>query len=77
MSQSEPMYQWVIYDHPKDFPDVYVARKWEIKDGKFEPTQEIKKSKNIDELRKYFFQQQLFRIVRMPGDDPCIVEVWI
>jgi hypothetical protein len=75
---SEPMYQWVIYDHPLDYPDYFVARKWKILDGKVEPLVDaLILHKELDEIREIFYNQGLLRISRFAEDDPCIIEVWI
>lgn len=66
------IFTFVIYDHPKDFPDYYVARGWldEI------PTNMVFIAKTLDEIRATI-PLDMICIQRMEDDDPCIVEVWI
>ena len=28
---------WTVYDHPSDFPDLFIARRWEVGEGLKEP----------------------------------------
>lgn len=64
---------WTIYDHPRDFPNEYVARKF-IGD---KPTGAILCSHDLSMLRKHFHELGLFRIGRNPQDDAGIVESWL
>lgn len=63
---------WVVYSSPKDYPGLYVARKW-VNNA---PTSEHISAKSLDEIRKKI-PQGLMRIPRTTQDDPVIVEVWI
>jgi hypothetical protein len=70
------MVMWTIYDHPRDYPDAFVARKWLIGGGPEPgPTDEVMTAATLDELRRLMFG--LACIPRWPEDDPCIVEVWL
>lgn len=68
--------QWVIYKHPRDYPDQYVMRLWKIRAGHFWPTNDMALADTLGEIRKNL-PPGLFRIERFAEDDPCIVEVWI
>ena len=62
----------VIYDHPKDYPDHFVARVWCLG----QPTQYISLSKSADSLRKEI--PEGFTITKKPeGEDPVILETYI
>lgn len=64
---------WTIYDHPIDFPDKFVARRFENS----LPTSEIIITPSLDELRDRFEENGLVCVQRHPHDDPKIIEVWI
>lgn len=64
---------WVVYDHPKDYPGHYVARKWVGET----PTREMIAYKDIDELRMSLLAAGLTPLSRSPEDDPSIVETWL
>jgi hypothetical protein len=69
---------WTIYDHPKDYPDHFIARKWLIGSKRNEPeaTDEVIAKLTLDEVR-YSLPPSLYCIGRQAGDDPCIVETWL
>lgn len=64
---------WVIYDHPRDHPDWFVARRWEND----RPTDEIVLACRLEQLRKTFARMGKVRIARDMHDDPAIVESWL
>lgn len=64
---------WTIYDHPKDYPNHFVARLWIID----KPTDMLLTAFDIEELRERFASEGMTRLERFPQDDPCIVEVWM
>jgi hypothetical protein len=68
---------WTIYDHPADYPDHYVARKWLIGSKRIEPeaTDEVLLEIDLDVLRKRI-PPWLYCMPRQSGDDPKIIEVW-
>lgn len=68
---------WVVYDHPKDFPFGYMARRWEIRAGQSEPTDETMASTMLGEIRARLEQKGLAKLARNEGDDPCILETWL
>ncbi len=65
---------WVVYDHPKDYPDHFVARKW-LAGKTAEATDEILLDTDLDSLRKQM-PPWLYCMPRQPNDDPKIIEVW-
>lgn len=67
---------WTIYEKPKDFPDSYVARMFEVAK---EPvaTHHTIRSDQLEPLRAAFAQAGLVCMARSPEDDPKIVEVWL
>ena len=70
------MEQWTVYERPLDYPDGYVARRWVIGSGGAVPTNDMFVADTLDELRA-LLPPGLFCLLRQPGDDPKIVEVWI
>ena len=75
---------WTIYDHPRDFPDDFVARKWTAINGEVRAWPHAYfNDPDIDRVRAYVrraiqitgFAPVCFE--RMPKDDPVIVEVWV
>lgn len=69
---------WTVYDHPRDFPNGYVAREWVIENGEYEPTANFMVAPNLEVLREILLaQMHLARLPRSEGDDPVIVETWI
>lgn len=67
------MQVWTIYDHPSDFPDKFVARRWV--DAR--PTKDVLICSDLDELRQHFERMGLMLILRNADDDPVIVESWV
>jgi hypothetical protein len=69
---------WVVYDHPRDHPDGFIARMWYSLPRSMS-TDRTLTAATIDELRKAIRCQSpgVVRIRRHPQDDQCIVEVWL
>lgn len=70
------MNQWVIYDHPSDYPDSWVARRFAIGVGTVQATEDVLTGP-LEMLRDHMFGLGLYCLPRQVGDDPVIVEVWI
>jgi hypothetical protein len=70
---------YVIYDHPSDYPDNFVVRRWTIQPGTFFPTDELWRHDSIEAARSQArrFSQHDSRIGRLQKDDPTIIETWI
>ena len=69
---------WVVYDHPADFPDAFVARQHIATGDGAGPTTAYITGDDLDAIRR--FLQQLLGLVkrdRQPDDDPVIVETWL
>lgn len=69
----EPLSLWTIYDHPRDYPRSYVARRFENE----HPTGEHMVSPDIASLRDEMMRRGLTCPTRHPTDDACIVETWL
>lgn len=64
---------WVVYDHPNDFPNIYVARLW----VGLRATEEFIVSPDLEGLRDVLIGRGLVKLDRMEGDDPAILETWL
>ena len=68
---------WVIYDHPSDFPNSYIARKWIMgEDMKAIFTPEFHEAITLEELREKV-RQGRYRVPCSLKDDPVIIECWL
>jgi hypothetical protein len=68
---------WTVYDHPADFPAVYVAREWRMRDGLPMPSGLTLTHVDIEVLRKELAAMGLVRLERAEDDDPVIMETWL
>ena len=69
---------FVVYDHPKDFPNHFVLRRWWI-DGKLPdgtPTQDYRTADSLEAIRE-LVPWECVCLRRNEGDDPSIVETWL
>lgn len=67
---------WTIYEHPSDYPQGYVTRKWIITgDGEGHPG--AARYRPDLEAARAAVPADLHRIDRSPDDDPTVVETWI
>lgn len=67
---------WVIYDHPKDYPNSFVMREWIIEGGGYKPTGQWIVKDTIEECRAQL-PNGAINLGRYPEDDPVIAEVWV
>jgi len=67
---------WVVYDHPRDDPEHFVARRWVIGPGFGQATNESVSAETLIEIRR-LLPPGLACLSRCEKDDPCIVEVWM
>lgn len=65
---------WVIYDHPKDFPDHFVVRiAWGLIQS---PIAQL--APDLETARRLVIEDGAsFCLGRDPNDDPVIAECWI
>lgn len=63
---------WVVYKHPDDYPDKFVARKWVLD----KPTDDIKIGNTLEEVRT-LLPHGLTHINRAFLDDIVIAEIWL
>lgn len=74
---SDAMIMWVLYDHPSDFPDDIVARKFAIAAGEVTATDETKTFASTDEAQTFFSEFGFVAIPRQDDDDPVIIASWV
>jgi hypothetical protein len=67
---------WTIYKQPSDYPDSYVARRFEINHIGLTPTSDMFAADTLRELRA-LLPLGLACIQRDGHDDPKIVESWL
>jgi hypothetical protein len=67
---------WTIYDHPSDYPQSFVARRWVVVDGEVVPTTDMFTADTLVELRA-MLPPGLICFQRSRDDDSAIVECWI
>jgi hypothetical protein len=65
---------WVIYEHPKDYPDKFVARLWKITKVDV-PTGTFFLGETQTEVEAKL-PPGLFWMPRHENDDACIIGVW-
>jgi hypothetical protein len=77
--QRDAISHWTVFDHPRDFPDIFVARRCEVTRDNPDPvaTDDIIGALSLDDLRDCLSQAGLVALMRSEDDDPKIVEVWI
>lgn len=73
---------WVIYDHPTDYPNSFVSRRWvaeDIASGKLSATDDVLVSHSLDNIRHKVrtLGRMNVKIAKRNDDDPKIVEIWI
>ena len=69
---------WTVFDHPRDFPESYVARMSTSPD--FVPTDLYLTAETLEALRDLLQEQTPYVLTclpRHPTDDPVIVECWL
>lgn len=67
---------YTIYERPRDFPSLYVARKWIVTAGRVDRGELIGTSPTLAGIRK-FIPEGLYCIERSPDDDQYILDLGI
>lgn len=73
----DALQMWTVYDHPKDCPEHFVVRRFEIRAGAATATDEAYISKHLDLIREALMKLGLHRLPRQPNDEPHIMETWL
>lgn len=76
VADRERIPMWVLYDHPRDVPTMYVAR---IHYSLPDPTPSVWAlgSPDVEAMRAAFAALGFTKIPRNEGDDPKIMESWL
>ena len=48
---------WTVYDHPLDYPNDFVARRFEVDAGGYRPTESIIVTRDLETLRRIFLTE--------------------
>lgn len=67
---------YVVYHNPRDFPGQHVIRKQTAGRGTVAIAAKPLVMRTLEEVRAAL-PAGLVRLERDPGDDPCVVEVWV
>lgn len=73
---SGTLHIWTIYDHPRDVPDAFVARRHDITAGRSTPTEDVRLGPTLAAVREQL-PLGLVCLGRSADDDPTIVESWV
>jgi len=76
---SPPLVIWKVYEHPKDSPAEYVARKFVITEDFYGASNETVSSRSLRDVRNllHSLYRGLIQLQLSPDDEPHIVEVWL
>ena len=72
----ERLPMWVVYNHPSDYPEDYVARIYYSLPAPA-ATFMVIRSKSLASLQDFLLSRGAIKFARDPNDDPAILEVWI
>ena len=67
---------WTVYDHPKDYPDGFIARMHEVAEGPPRPTDKTLMGE-LEEIRRVLIEAGLTTLPRDARDEREVVESWI
>jgi hypothetical protein len=75
---TETLAIWTVYRHPTDYPDKFVARRFDVDGSGPKPSASIIISGDLDALRDILcYELHLTRLMRNEDDEPQIVESWL
>ena len=75
MSPGPEMPMYVIYQHPRDYPEHFVVRKFIVQRRTVTATGEFSLWPNLNRARTAI-PRGMINITRHPDDEPQIVESW-
>src|SRR5258708_31588843 len=67
---------YTIYDHPLDYPDHFVVRRWEIGASTTTPTDDVQLARTLEGARQ-LVPVGCAPLPRHEADDATIVETWV
>jgi hypothetical protein len=69
---------WTVYDHPLDYPDKFVARRFDVDASGPRPSASVIVASDLETLRNILaFEMHLTCLSRNEEDEPQIVESWL
>jgi hypothetical protein len=69
---------WTVYDHPSDFPQCYVARRFVVTGGtEARATEDVMVSVDVETIRDELRSRGFISLRRDDRDDPKIIETWV
>ena len=68
---------WTVYDHPSDYPNNFVARRFTADSEGAHATENVMVGPSLSGLRMVMRMSGLTCIHRSPGDDANILETWL
>jgi len=70
---------FVVYDHPKDYPDDFIVRRFIALDGEAVPQEIVYRGHSLDNARSRIMNlaPSAVRFHRNQSDERQIVECWI
>lgn len=75
---AEELFVYTIYDHPLDYPNSYVVKKWICNDPPVQDSKFLIEGKDLERIREMLvIEMGLFFLGRQPDDDPKILESYI
>lgn len=76
---TQDWHHYAIYDHPKDYPEDFVVRRWRIVEGSLNPVPDETPFARATSLReaRAAIPPGLVHLHRHPEDDPVLVETWV
>ena len=73
-----PLLIYIIYDHPRDYPEHFVCRRQIIQGGEISFDERFfLQSENLETIRQFCREMKLYCFPRFENDDPVILETWI
>jgi hypothetical protein len=74
--EEEGLAMWTVYDHPTDYPNQFVARKFLVNSKGVVRTNDMFLADTLEEIRD-LLPPGLMNLYRYAQDDPNIIETWI
>lgn len=76
---SEPLSMWTVYDHPTDYPEGYLARRFEVTAEGATPMLDCIAGPSLDAVRQHLIHHagMSAALARSPDDHPNVLETWI
>ena len=69
---------WTVYDNPTDYPGKFVARRYDVGANRVTTSSSVIIMDDLEKLRDVLeFELHLVKLMRMPEDDPKIMETWL